>query len=99
MREIWAGGVGEGSSRELKQLEQGPECGKVWGVLGRSHWFWLEYKASREVTVVGGLLGALEGELPTGKERTILARRRQSEMVAGAKHLSLSGTPLLQLAV
>lgn len=76
--ERWAGGVGEGSSRELKQLEQRPECGKVWGVLGRSHWFWLEYKASREATVEGGLLGALGGGTARrqrkdnpGKEETI----------------------------
>lgn len=54
MKGVWADGVGEGNSRGLERLEQGPGGGKAWGGLGKSHWFWLEDSAVDREGGVGG---------------------------------------------
>ena len=55
MKGIWADGVGEGNSGGLEQLEQGPGGRQVCGALGKSHWFWLEHRTSREAAVDEGV--------------------------------------------
>lgn len=73
MKEVWADGVGEGNSRGLERLEQGPGGGKAWGGLGKSHWFWLEDSAVDREGGVGGRLRerGREGELPRVKDGVI----------------------------